>query len=128
MTERRDPVIRIAPQFGDLNLNGNIFGGWILAQMDMAGGITASRRARGPVATIAVEGMKFHRPVNVGDLVSCYAEVEKVGRSSIHVKIEVCVDRRGVERDFTVTEGTFIFVAIDGEGRPRPVDSATVEA
>lgn len=128
MTETRDPVIRTAPQFGDLNLNGNIFGGWILAQMDMAGGITASRRARGPVATVAVEGMKFHRPVNVGDLVSCYAEVEKVGRSSIHVKIEVCVDRRGVERDFTVTEGTFIFVAIDGEGRPRPVDAGTVEA
>ena len=128
MTESRDPVIRIAPQFGDLNLNGNIFGGWILAQMDMAGGITASRRARGPVATVAVEGMKFHRPVNVGDLVSCYAEVEKVGRTSIHVKIEVCVDRRGTMRDFTVTEGTFIFVAIDGEGRPRPVDAVTVEA
>ncbi|GAB4134180.1 MAG: acyl-CoA thioesterase [Rhodothalassiaceae bacterium] len=122
MVSSRDPVIRTAPRLADLNLNGHIFGGWLLSQMDIAGGITASRRAGGAVATVAVEGMKFHRPVHVGDLVSCYAEVEKVGRSSMHVRVEVCVTRRGVPEEFRVTEGLFIFVAVDADGRPRPVD------
>ncbi|MFQ5347212.1 MAG: acyl-CoA thioesterase [Rhodothalassiaceae bacterium] len=121
MTKARDPVIRTAPQLADLNLNGNIFGGWILSQMDIAGGITASKRAGGPVATVAVEAMKFHRPVHVGDLVSCYAEIERVGRTSMHVRIEVCVTRRGIEKEFPVTEGMFIFVAVDEAGRPQPV-------
>ncbi len=123
MRESRDPVIRTAPRFADLNLNGNIFGGWILSQMDVAGGIVASGRAGGPVATVAVEAMKFHRPIHVGDLVSCYAEIVKVGRTSMHVRIEVCVLRRGVEKEFPVTEGIFIFVAIDETGRPRPVEA-----
>ncbi len=122
MSSHRDPVIRTAPQLADLNLNGNIFGGWILSQMDIAGGIIASKRAGGPVATVAVEAMKFHRPIHVGDLVSCYAEVVKAGRTSMHVRIEVCVLRRGIEKEFPVTEGIFIFVAIDEAGRPRPVE------
>jgi len=108
----------------DLNLNGHIFGGWLLSQMDIAGGITASNRAVGPVATVAVEAMKFHRPVHVGDLVSCYCAIEKVGQTSIHVRIEVCATRRGLEREVTVTEGTFIFVAVDADGKPRPVEQA----
>lgn len=122
--ESRTPVIRTAPQMADLNLNGHIFGGWLLSQMDIAGGITASERANGPVATVAVEAMKFHRPVHIGDLVSCYCAIEKVGRTSIHVHIEVCAMRRGLDREVTVTEGSFVFVAVDEEGRPRPVDPA----
>jgi len=123
----RDPVVRTAPQMADLNLNGHIFGGWLLSQMDIAGGITASERANGPVATVAVEAMKFHRPVHIGDLVSCYCEVVKVGRTSIHVHIEVCAMRRGLDREVTVTEGNFVFVAVDEDGRPRPVTTADSE-
>ncbi|GAK32399.1 acyl-CoA thioesterase [Iodidimonas nitroreducens] len=122
MTIKRDPIIRTAPRLADLNLNGHIFGGWLLSQMDVAGGITASKRAKGAVATVAIEGMKFHRPVHVGDLISCYADIKSVGRTSMHISVEVCVTRRGIEEEFTVTEGTFIFVAVDSEGRPRPVD------
>lgn len=120
--KRREPIIRTLPRLSDLNLNGNIFGGWILAQMDMAGGIRASARARGTVATVAVEAMKFHRPIYVGDLVSCYAEVGRVGRTSLDVNIEVTAIRQDGDREVTVTEGTFIFVALDSQGRPRPVD------
>lgn len=124
MTTPRMPVIRTAPHFSDLNLNGHIFGGWLLSQMDIAGGITASQRAGGPVATVAIEAMKFHQPVHVGDLVSCYTEVTSVGRTSMHVKVEVCVQRRRHEDEFRVTEGTFIFVAVDAEGCPRPVPNS----
>ena len=118
----RDPVIRISPRMADLNLNGHIFGGWILSQMDIAGGITAARRAAGPVATVAVEAMTFHRPVHIRDLVSCYTEITRIGRTSISVNVEVCVTRHGEPEEITVTEGVFIFVAIDDNGRPRPVD------
>ena len=119
----RDPVIRISPRMADLNLNGHIFGGWLLSQMDIAGGITAARRASGPVATVAVEAMTFHRPVHIRDLVSCYTEITRIGRTSISVNVEVCVTRRGEPEEITVTEGVFIFVAIDENGRPRPVDA-----
>ncbi len=122
MPPARNPVIRTSPQLSDLNLNGHIFGGWILSQMDIAGGITAARRANGPVATVAIEAMKFHRPVHAGDLVSCYAEIVRVGRTSMHIRIEVCVSRRDEPEETVVTEGTFVFVAVDEEGRPRPVD------
>ncbi len=118
----REPVIRTTPQLADLNLNGHIFGGWILSQMDIAGGITAARRANGPVATVAIHAMKFHRPVHPGDLVSCYTDIVKVGRTSIHVHIEVCVSRREEPEEIMVTEGVFVFVAVDKQGRPRPVD------
>ncbi len=126
MTKHHDPVIRNSPRPSDLNINGNIFGGWVLSQMDIAGGITAARCARGPVATVAIEGMKFLRPIHVGDLISCYAEIEKVGTTSITVKIEVCAIRaseRMVEKaeEVKVTEGIFIFVALDEKGRPKKV-------
>ncbi len=121
MSNPRIPVIRTAPHFSDLNLNGHIFGGWILSQMDTAGGITASERAKGAVATVAIEAMKFHRPVQVGDLVSCYTDIVRIGHTSLHVRVEVCVRRRHHEGEFRVTEGTFIFVAVDADGRPRPV-------
>lgn len=123
MTDRRRATIRTIPQPSDLNLNGNIFGGWVLAQMDLAGGDVASKRAQGPVATVAVEGMKFHRPIELGDVISIYAEVEKVGTTSMTIAIEVFAER-GIERStHKVTEGRYIFVAIDNAGRPRPVES-----
>lgn len=121
MSRLRDPVIRTSPKPSDLNIRGHIFGGWVLSQMDVAAGITAARRAKSAVATIAVEAMKFHAPILVGDLVSCYTSVEKVGRSSMHIHIEVIADRPGSD-EITVTEGTFIFVALDEHGHPHPVD------
>jgi len=126
MKNHQDPVLRNSPRPADLNLNGNIFGGWVLSQMDIAGGITAAKRARGPVATVAIEAMKFIRPIHVGDLVSCYAKIEKVGRTSIAVRIDVTAIRASERettdaREVQVTEGIFIFVALDDKGRPRPV-------
>jgi len=126
MTKSRNPVIRTSPRPSDLNMNGNIFGGWVLSQMDIAGGITAARLAKGPVATVAIKDMTFHRPIRVGDLVSCYCDVEKIGTTSITVGIEVTTSHAseksagGVE-ETKVTEGTFVFVALDANGRPRPV-------
>lgn len=117
--KKDEPVIRTSPRPSDLNMSGNIFGGWILSQMDVAGGITAARRAGGRVATVAIEAMSFHKPVFVGDLISCYAEVTHQGRTSLSVKIDVVANRMGVEEDIKVTEGTFIFVAIDENNRPR---------
>ena len=120
MPLRKDePVIRTSPRPADLNMSGNIFGGWILSQMDVAGGITAARRAGGRVATVAIEAMSFHKPIAVGDLISCYTEITQVGRTSLSVKIDVVANRMGVEEDIKVTEGTFIFVAIDENSQPR---------
>lgn len=117
-----DPIIRMAPQPRDCNNNGDIFGGWVLSQMDIAGGITAARRAKGRVVTVAVEAMTFHQPIKVGDVVSIYGDVERVGRTSIAVKLITIVARKLDSEEIKVTEGTYIFVAIDDEGRPRPVD------
>ena len=126
MSKNQEPVLRTSPRPADLNLNGNIFGGWVLSQMDIAGGITAAKRARGPVATVAIEAMKFLRPIRVGDLVSCYAKIMKIGTTSITVKIDVTAIRASERetqeaREVQVTEGFFIFVALDDKGRPRPV-------
>jgi len=107
---------------GDANPAGDIFGGWLLSQMDLAGSIPATERAKGRVATIAIEAMKFHRAVLVGDRVRCYAEVERVGRTSMAVKIETWVQRLGVAGMMKVTEGVFTYVAIDRNRQPRPVD------
>ena len=104
----------------DANPNGDIFGGWILSQMDLGGGNVASLRARGRVATVAVTAMIFHAPVFVGDEVSCYARIIKVGRTSITVHIESWARRRDLQR-VKVTEGTFTYVAIGPDRRPQPV-------
>ncbi len=120
----RNPVIRTSPRFAELNMNGNIFGGWVLSQMDIAGGITAARRAKGTVATVAIEAMKFKAPIRAGDLVSCYTEIEAVGTTSITVKIDVTATRAkadGSVIEVDVTEGIFIFVALDKDDQPRPV-------
>jgi acyl-CoA thioesterase YciA len=119
----RDPALRTFAMPKDANPNGDIFGGWIMAQMDLAGAVAAVRRARGRVATVAVEAMEFHRPVNIGDMVSCYAEVTKVGRTSMRVEIETWVERRMTRVQEKVTAGTFTYVAIDEKGRPRPVET-----
>ena len=107
---------------GDANPAGDIFGGWLLSQMDLAGSIPAIERAKGRVATIAVEAMKFHRAVLVGDRVRCYAELQRVGRTSMNIRVETWVSRLGVTGMLKVTEGVFTYVAIDGNRHPRPVD------
>jgi len=117
----RDPAIRTIAMPADANANGDIFGGWMMAQMDLAGAVVAVRRAKGRVATVAVEAMAFHRPVMMGDLVSCYAEVERVGRTSITIRIDAWVERRVDGTAEQVTSGLFTYVAIDEKGRPRPV-------
>ena len=120
-TEIRDPIIRTAPQPRDVNNNGDIFGGWVLSQMDIAGGVIASRRAQGRVVTVAVEAMTFLQPIKVGDIVSIYGDILKVGRSSMHIKLTTIVTRKLDRTEITVTEGTYIFVAIDENGDPRQV-------
>ena len=117
----REPAIRTIPMPADANANGDIFGGWMMAQMDLAGAVAAMRRARGRVATVAVEAMTFHQPVMVGDLVSCYPEVVRVGRTSMTVRIDAWVERRLSGEREQVTSGTFTYVAIDDAGKPRPV-------
>ncbi len=119
--ERGEPVIRTAPMPSDMNGNGDIFGGWVLSQMDIAGGIMAARRSRGRAATVAVDAMTFHQPIKVGDVVSVYGRVVRVGRTSMAVRLETYVVRRLDPGEIKVTEGTFTYVAIDEHGRPRPV-------
>jgi acyl-CoA thioesterase YciA len=123
--ERGEPAVRTLAMPADTNPSGDIFGGWVLAQMDLAAGIVAAQRARGRVATAALDGMSFHRPVYVGDLVSCYARVVRVGRSSMTVQVDTIVLRRRDGTEVKVTEGRFTIVAIDDDGRPRPVPPGT---
>ena len=106
----------------DTNPSGDIFGGWLMSQMDLAGSVTASRRAGGRVATVAVVAMAFMTPVRVGAVVSCYTEILDVGRSSIRVRVEVWITSIHQDEPAKVTEGEFVFVAIDGNGRTRVVD------
>ena len=117
----REPILRMVPQPADMNGNGDIFGGWVLAQMDIAGGTVASRAAQGRVATVAITAMTFVQPIKVGDWVSIYGEVSKVGRTSITIALETVVQRRLESTERRVTHGTFVFVAIDDDGKPRPV-------
>jgi acyl-CoA thioesterase YciA len=116
-----EPALRAIAMPGDANPNGDIFGGWLLAQMDLAGGSVASQRAQGRVATVAITGMTFHRPVFIGDEVSCYAAVTKIGRTSITIHIETWVRRHLSSERVKVTEGIFTYVAIGTDRRPRAV-------
>ena len=125
MTERdreQGPILRVVPGPSDINANGHIFGGWVLSQMDIAAGIVASRRADGPVATIAIERMEFIAPIHLRDLISVFAQVEHVGRTSMKVRIEVIAQRDRGATEVKVTEGLFTFVALDDKHRPRPVE------
>jgi len=119
-----EPTLRAIAMPADANARGDIFGGWILAQMDLAGGSAAMRRANGRVATVGIASMSFHRPVFVGDEVSAYTTVTKVGRTSITVCIEVWARRLAGEETVKVTEGIFTYVAIDADRKPRPVPPA----
>ena len=119
--KRRDPIVRTVPHPSDMNGNGDIFGGWVLSQMDVAGGALAAKVAKGRVATVAITAMTFVQPIKVGDMVSIYGTVAKIGRSSITIDLETVVQRRHETAEIQVTHGTFVFVAIDEEGRPRPV-------
>ncbi|MCB1671631.1 MAG: acyl-CoA thioesterase [Gammaproteobacteria bacterium] len=106
----------------DTNANGDIFGGWLVSQMDLAAGITMKRVAKGRSATVAIKNVNFLYPVNVGSTVSCYAEVEEIGRSSAHINIEVWIFNAGKDEHLRkVAEGLFIYVAIDDNGRTRPI-------
>lgn len=120
--DHKHAILRVVPGPSDINANGHIFGGWVLSQMDIAAGIIASRRAGGAVATVAIERMEFLAPIHLRDLISVYAEVERVGRTSMAIRIEVIATRDRGETDIKVTEGLFTFVAIDEQARPRPVD------
>jgi acyl-CoA thioesterase YciA len=117
----REAVLRVVPRPGDINTNGHIFGGWVLSQMDIAGGMIAGREADGPVATVAIEAMQFIEPILLLDVVSIYAWVERRGRTSVAIRIEVIASRDRGTRDVKVTEGLFTFVALDENHRPRPL-------
>ncbi len=117
----REPSLRTLAMPADTNPSGDIFGGWLMAQMDIAGGTYAHYIAGGRVATVGVEAMSFHKPVYVGDVVSCYCETDRIGHTSIAVRVETWVLRYRNGAREKVTEGVFTFVAIDGDGRPRPV-------
>jgi len=118
----RGPTLRAIAMPADTNPNGDIFGGWLLAQMDLAGGTVAVRRSHGRIATVGIEAMTFHKPVYVGDEVSCFARIEKVGRTSIRVRIETWVRReRSGGEPIKVTEGVFTYVAIGEDRKPREV-------
>jgi len=114
-----EPALRTLAMPGDANPNGDIFGGWVLSQMDLAGAVPAVRRARGRVATVAVDAMRFHRPIFIGDLVSCYAWIKSEGTTSVSVHIETWAGHRDNNQPVKVTEGTFVYVAIDERGNKR---------
>lgn len=120
-TDRIDPVLRTMPRAGDINANGHIFGGWVLSQMDIAGGIIAWREAQGPVATVAIDAMEFIAPILLNDVISVYGKVERRGRTSIGIRLDVVAQRRfGSDvTEIPVTSGLFTFVALDENHRPR---------
>jgi acyl-CoA thioesterase YciA len=121
-TEPRGELqIRTLPMPADTNQAGDIFGGWLLGQMDVAGGIYAAKVAGGRVATVAVDAMTFKKPVYVGDVLCVYADLIRVGRTSLAIRVEAWVLRRNAGDRIPVTEGNFTYVALDGAGKPRPV-------
>ncbi len=118
----RDPTLRVVPMPSDVNYNGDVFGGWIMSQVDIAGGTVAARIARGRVATVAVKEFVFKEPVQIGDVLSFYVDVRRIGNTSVTVNVEVFAERRPSDPSVVkVTEATLTTVAIDGTGRPRPV-------
>ena len=125
--DRGAPVIRTIAMPADTNPAGDIFGGWLMAQMDLAAGNVAARRARGRCATVAVDSITFHQPVKVGDEVSVFARILREGRSSLHLHVEAWRRLREAEDHHKVTQATFVFVALDEEGRPRPLPRAQAQ-
>ena len=122
MTERRDPAIRVTAMPADANAYGDIFGGWLMSLMDSAAGLIAARRSKGRAVTVAMDGVQFHEPVSVGDEVSVYGEIVKIGRSSLTIAVEAWRRHRHEEDAVKVTEATFTFVAVDADKRPRVIE------
>lgn len=122
LAPERQLALRVVPMPADANHNGDIFGGWIMSQVDLAGGTVAGRLAKGRIATVAVQSFVFKQPVQIGDVVSFYVDLVRIGTSSITVNVEVYAERRPADPTVVkVTEATLTYVAIDGDGRPRPV-------
>ena len=118
----RQLVLRVMPMPADANGNGDIFGGWIMAQVDLAGAVLPARIAKGRIATVAVNEFVFKQPVSIGDLLSFYARVERVGRTSVTVNVEVYAERNPANLHVVkVTEANLTYVAIDRDGQPRPI-------
>ena len=118
----KEPALRVVPMPADVNQNGDIFGGWVMSQVDVAGSIPASRRARGRVATVAVNSFVFKQPVLIGDVVSFYAEIKRIGRTSITVEVEVYAQRNPDDVICVkVTEASLTYVAVGPDRRPRPL-------
>ena len=106
----------------DTNPNGDIFGGWLVSQMDLAAGVLAKKKAKGRVVTVAINSMTFLKPVHVGDIVSCHAELIKLGKTSLTIAVEVWAEQvTSTNGSYRVTQGTFVFVAVDADGKPRQV-------
>src|SRR5512142_908123 len=124
LNPRGELTVRISAMPGDTNANGDIFGGWVLSRMDQAGGIAAIERAHGRVVTIAVDAMKFIRPVKVGDVLEVYTHVDSIGRTSMKIHVEAWARRFQTRHHEKVTDAHFTFVAIDDNGRPRPIPPA----
>jgi acyl-CoA thioesterase YciA len=122
LPSHRELVLKVIPMPADTNSNGDIFGGWVMAQVDLAGAVIPARYVQGRMATIAVKEFLFKQPVRVGDILSFFAEVVRIGRTSITVEVEVYAERFKAQGRFVkVTEATLTYVAIDDEGRPMPI-------
>jgi acyl-CoA thioesterase YciA len=118
----KELVLKVIPMPGDSNANGDIFGGWVMAQVDLAGSVLPARHAKGRMATVAVNEFIFKQPVRVGDILSFYSEVTRIGRTSVTVKVEVFAERFQSQGQYVkVTEASVTYVAIDDAGRPRPI-------
>ena len=125
MLPQREPVLRVVPMPADVNQHGDIFGGWIMSQVDITGGILAARRARGRVATVAVNSFTFKEPVSIGDIVTFYGDITRVGRTSVTIDVEVFAQRNPDDLvTVRVTEASLTYVAVGEDGRPRPLPPA----
>jgi len=125
LPDDRQLVLRVMPMPADANGNGDIFGGWIMAQVDLAGAVMPARIAKGRIATVAVNQFIFKQPVSIGDLLSFYAKVERIGRTSVTVNVEVYAERDPADLHVVkVTEANLTYVAIDKDGNPRPIPTA----
>jgi acyl-CoA thioesterase YciA len=121
------PVLRMVPMPADMNASGDVFGGWVMAQVDIAGGVAASRRARGRVATVAVNAFQFRQPISVGDVVSFYAEIVRVGRTSVTVDVAVYAEREPAAPVIVkVTEAILTYVALTADGNKRDLPAVAV--
>lgn len=125
----KELVLKVIPMPADTNGNGDIFGGWVMAQVDLAGSVLPARYVRGRMATVAVNEFVFKQPVRVGDILSFFASVTRIGRTSITVQVEVYAERIRAQGQYVkVTEASLTYVAIDDQGRPRPIEQAPLQA